>query len=93
MLRYFLFAKIREYLLPKKRIHILVLLFLNAELKIHLKLMNLLFIIVLHIELLWDPHFSLRELSKHRLAVLICCNADGTERMLPLVVGRYDRPK
>ena len=34
-----------------------------------------------------------RKLSKHRLSVLICCNADGTERVQPLVIGRSARPK
>ena len=30
--------------------------------------------------------------SKERLTVLLCCNADGSEKLTPIVIGKSKKP-
>ncbi|GBM48965.1 Tigger transposable element-derived protein 6 [Araneus ventricosus] len=51
-------------------------------------------------KLIYDRTLTFREepchggnKSKERLTVLLCCNADGSEKFLPLVIGRSKKPR
>jgi hypothetical protein len=33
-----------------------------------------------------------RKGSRDRVMVLLCCNADGSEKLCPLIVGKFEKP-
>jgi len=33
-----------------------------------------------------------RTKSKQRVSVLLCCNVEGTEKLPPLMIGKYGKP-